>query len=338
MTVSKILLSGYIYTQPLSMLQEEILLPSASTSPWSWNVPFTWLESLKRESIHSWEDLKKAFIDNFQGSLHWVATHHALAMCKQEPGEPLRSYVKRFFDTRATISNVSDEDIVHYFHDGITTQSLYRDFGRNRPYIVVKLRNMMQRWVDEEEQERSRFPHRNNDNNGKRNNDHGGSSNQRDPARKRKPDNVVGAIDRTPRGKKAGQPQYQFDKILHNKKCPIHPKSNHSMFECTIIRKSLQSPLPDAPKKKPNKDDNDNDKKDPDGFQKPENTVNVIFGGDPSFFKRAQKLLLQEILSVDPAIQRPLKYSEVPITFSREDQWTSFSEPGKFPLILYPVI
>ena len=110
------------------------------------------------------------------------------------------------------------------------------------------------------------------------------------------------------------------------------------MFECTIICKSLQSPLLDTPKKKPNKDDDDDDKKDPDGFQKPKNVVNVIFGGDPSFSKRVQKLLLWEILSVEPTIQRPLKYSEVPITFSREDQWTSFSEPGKFPLVLDPVV
>ena len=44
--------------------------------------PFTWLESLAHESIHSWDDLKKAFIDNFQGSLHRVATRHAQSMCK----------------------------------------------------------------------------------------------------------------------------------------------------------------------------------------------------------------------------------------------------------------
>jgi hypothetical protein len=110
------------------------------------------------------------------------------------------------------------------------------------------------------------------------------------------------------------------------------------MFKCSIIGKSFQSPLPDAPKKKPSKQDDDEDKKDPDGFQKPENVVNVIFGGDPSFSKRAQKLLLREILSVEPAIQGPLKYSEVPITFAREDQWTSFSEPGKFPLVLDLVV
>jgi len=48
--------------------------------------------------------------------------------------------------------------------------------------------------------------------------------------------------------------------------------------------------------------------------------VNIIFGGDPSLSKRAQKFVLREILSVEPAIQRPLKYSEVPSTFSMEDQ------------------
>ena len=64
---------------------------------------------------------------------------------------------------------------------------------------------MMQRWADEEEQERSRFPRRNN-NNGKRHNDRGGPSNQRDPMRKRKPDGTVGTMDRTPRGKKNEKP------------------------------------------------------------------------------------------------------------------------------------
>ena len=76
------------------------------------------------------------------------------------------------------------------------------------------------------------------------------------------------------------------------------------MFECSIIRKSLQSTLPDAPKKKQNKDDED-DKKDPDGFQQHQNVVNVIFGGDPSFSKRAQKLLLREILLVELQFRDP---------------------------------
>jgi hypothetical protein len=43
-------------------------------------------------------------------------------------------------------------------------------------------------------------------------------------------------------------------------------------------------------------------------------------------------------MSVEPAAPRPLRGSEVPISFSRDDQWTSFSEPNKFPLVLDPVV
>jgi hypothetical protein len=41
---------------------------------------------------------------------------------------------------------------------------------------------------------------------------------------------------------------------------------------------------------------------------------------------------------MEPATTRPLRYSEVPIYFSRDDQWTRFSELGKFPLVLDPVM
>jgi hypothetical protein len=43
-------------------------------------------------------------------------------------------------------------------------------------------------------------------------------------------------------------------------------------------------------------------------------------------------------MSIEPAVLTPLRWSEVPITFSRTDQWTSFSEPGRFPLVLKPVV
>jgi hypothetical protein len=41
---------------------------------------------------------------------------------------------------------------------------------------------------------------------------------------------------------------------------------------------------------------------------------------------------------MEPVTSRPLRYSKVPIFFSRDYQWTSFSELGKFPLVLDPVV
>jgi hypothetical protein len=49
-------------------------------------------------------------------------------------------------------------------------------------------------------------------------------------------------------------------------------------------------------------------------------------------------LTLREILSIEPATQKALRYSAVPISFSRDDQWTSFSKPGKFLLVLDPIM
>jgi hypothetical protein len=68
----------------------------------------------------------------------------------------------------------------------------------------------------------------------------------------------------------------------------------------------------------------------------PNKTVNVLFGGLPS--RREQKATRREVMSIEPAVPTPLRWSEVPITFSRADQWTSFSESGRFPLVLKPVV
>jgi hypothetical protein len=43
-------------------------------------------------------------------------------------------------------------------------------------------------------------------------------------------------------------------------------------------------------------------------------------------------------LNIEPAVPTPLRWSEVAITFFRTDQWTSFSEPGWFPLVLKRVV
>jgi hypothetical protein len=116
--------------------------------------PLTWLESLSNNSIDSWKLLKKVFIDNFQGAITRVDTHHDFAQCKQERNELLRSYTHRFFDICATIVNISEEDIIDCFYNGITDPGIYRDFGQNRPKTVAGLRDMMHDWSEQEEKMR----------------------------------------------------------------------------------------------------------------------------------------------------------------------------------------
>jgi hypothetical protein len=73
-----------------------------------------------------------------------------------------------------------------------------------------------------------------------------------------------------------------------------------------------------------------------DDFQEPDKTVNILFGGLPN--RQAQKATHREVMSIEPAVPTPLRWSEEPITFFREDQWTSFSELERFPLVLKPVV
>jgi hypothetical protein len=92
------------------------------------------------------------------------------------------------------------------------------------------------------------------------------------------------------------------------------------------------TPEPPHPHDKKGKKKHDDDNAD---FQEPDKTVNFLFGGLHS--RREQKATRREVMSIEPAVQTPLTWSEVPITSSRADQWTSFFEPRRFPLVLKTV-
>jgi hypothetical protein len=121
---------------------------------------------------------------------------------------------------------------------------------------------------------------------------------------------------------------------LLKKKCMWHLDGNHTTEQCYQLRRALKdTPEPRHPhdKKGKKKADEGND-----DFQEPDKTVNVLFSG--LLNRRAQKATRREVMSIEPAAPTPLRWSEVPLTISREDQWTSFSEPGRFPLVLKPVV
>jgi hypothetical protein len=156
------------------------------------------LESLNNNSIDSWERLKKVFIDNFQGAIARAGTRHNLAQCKQECNELLRSYTCCFFDVHATIVNISEEDIIDCFYNGITDPGIYRDFRRSRSKTVVGLRDMMHDWSEQEEKMREQFPRRQ-DSNLRRPNDNRNNKSQKDyssPPRKCRLDDLIAAVDR----------------------------------------------------------------------------------------------------------------------------------------------
>jgi hypothetical protein len=87
-------------------------------------------------SIDKWDQLKEQFTSNFAGAMGRSGTRMDLAMVKQEQGDTLRKYMRRFFDKRATVVDVTDKEVIDPFQDGLYHRRTFEDFGRRHLLTV----------------------------------------------------------------------------------------------------------------------------------------------------------------------------------------------------------
>jgi hypothetical protein len=67
--------------------------------------------------------------------------------------------------------------------------------------------------------------------------------------------------------------------------------------------------------------------------------MHMIFGGflaRPT--RQREKLIRREVFNVDIVKPSYLKWSEVPITFDREDHPDHVPQPGSYPLVVAPLL
>jgi hypothetical protein len=77
----------------------------------------------------------------------------------------------------------------------------------------------------------------------------------------------------------------------------------------------------------------------PTGFQDHSKELNHIFGGPLAYeSKRKQKLTEREINAVQPNTPQYLRWSETAIKFDRSDHPDRVVHPGRYPLVLDPVV
>jgi hypothetical protein len=196
-----------------------------------------------------------------------------LEMVKQEQGETLRKYMRRFFDKRATVVDVTDKEVINLFQDGLYHRRTFKDFSRRHPSSITHLKDMITSWADEEDKANAKYDAirgkrkqntgGNNNNNG---NQGGRSNNYSGRNHKRKPDNSK---------KTSGG----FKDLL-KEKCPWHLDGNHTTEQCYQLRQALKDTLePRHPHDKNGKKKADEGNGD---FQEPDKTVNVLFADYPT--------------------------------------------------------
>jgi len=82
-------------------------------------MPLQWFDKLNPGSIRNWEDLQRAFCENFTGIITHPITHAELKGLKQKEGESLRDYYRRFGELRAQVHDITEREVIEAFSHGI---------------------------------------------------------------------------------------------------------------------------------------------------------------------------------------------------------------------------
>jgi hypothetical protein len=93
----------------------------------------TWLKHFPPSQIHSWDDLVRTFVGNFQGTYVRPGNSWDLWACTQKPDESLRDFIRRFSKRCIELLSVAQSEIVHAFLEGMTCWDLVLEIRQSPP-------------------------------------------------------------------------------------------------------------------------------------------------------------------------------------------------------------
>jgi hypothetical protein len=195
----------------------------------------TWLERRPRDKIQDWTDLRQVFVVNFLGTYKRPGKQWELRNCKQQPGESLREYIRRFSKRCTELPSATDNDAISAFQNGATCTSLIHQLWRRMPRATRELLDIASNHADGEEAVAAAL--NTPQGKGKQVVDHAEGMSSRLKKKKktdkrRRDDNFVAAVERKtsrPKGN-PGEPaptRDHFEKLL-DAPCPHHMRSPSS--------------------------------------------------------------------------------------------------------------
>jgi hypothetical protein len=304
-----------------------------------------WLEHLSPTQISNWDDLVKAFAGNFQSTYARPGNSWDLRSCRQQPGESLREYIRRFLKQRTELPNITDSDVIGAFLAGTTCRDLVSKLGRKTPTKATELMDITTKFASGQEAFEAIF-RKDKQPQGRQQEDVPEASAQRGMKKKAKKKSqakrdaadadLVAAAEHSnpwkpPRGANL------FDKML-KESCPYHQGPvKDTLEECVMLQRYFHKAGPPAGDGK----GQDNNQK---GGDKEEEFPEVhgcfmIYGGQvANASARHRKQERREVCSVKVAAPIYLDWSNKPITFDQGDHPDCVPSPGRYPLVVDPVI
>jgi hypothetical protein len=263
---------------------------------------------------------------------------------RQQPGESLRDYIRRFSKQRTELPNVTDSDVIGAFLAGTTCRDLVSKLGRKTPTRASELMDIATKFASGQEAVEAIF-RKDKQPQGHQPEDVPEASTQRGTKKKGKKsqakrdaadaDLVVAAEYKNPRKPPGGA--NLFDKML-KEPCPYHQGPvKHTLEECAMLRCHFHKVGPPVGGGRAYNNDK---KKDHKVGEFPEvHDCFMIYGGQvANASARHHKQERREVFSVKVAAPVYLDWSDKPITFDQGDHPDCVPSPGKYALVVDPVI
>jgi hypothetical protein len=264
---------------------------------------------------------------------------------RQQPGESLREYIWRFSKQRTELPNITDSDVIGAFLADTTCRDLVSKQGRKTPTKASELMDIATKFASGQEAVKAIF-RKDRQPQGRQKEEAPEASVQRGTKKKARKkaqakhnavdaDLVAAAEHMNPRKPPRGA--NMFDKML-KESCPYHRGPvKHTLEEYDMLRRYFNNVGPSAEGGK----DQGNNKKGGDKeeeFSEVHNCFMIYVGQVANASARHRKQERWEVCSVKVAVPVYLDWSDKPITFDQGDHPDCVPSPGRYPLVVDPVI
>jgi hypothetical protein len=268
-----------------------------------------------------------------------------LRSCRQQPGESLREYIRRFLKQRTELPNITDSDVIGAFLADTTCWDLVSKLGHKTPTKASELMDIATKFASGQEVIEAIF-RKDKQPQGRQKEDAPEASVQRGTKKKARKkaqakrdaidaDLVAAAEHRNPRKPPGGA--NMFDKML-KESCPYHRGPvKHTLEECDMLRCYFNKAGHSAEGGR----DQGNNKKGSDKeeeFPEVHNCFMIYVEQVANASARHRKQERREVCSVKVAASVYLDWSDKPITFDQGDHPDCVPSPGRYPLVVDPII
>jgi hypothetical protein len=104
-----------------------------------------------QDKINDWTDLRRVFLENFQGTYMRPGKQWEMRSCKQQPGESLREYIHCFFKRCTELPSAIDSDAILAFQNNTMCTSLIHRLRRRMPCMSRELLDITSSHTDGKE-------------------------------------------------------------------------------------------------------------------------------------------------------------------------------------------